>query len=381
MTVLGVIYLISGLAALQGAVLMRWPGVYGRAVKPLSGVYGMIYGWFAPQILLVGVVLTALMGRGLSAPLGLAGLAVHAVAWTITGSAVARWRSRPLVLEGEALNPPPGPWAPFFFPRVNPGDEVVIERGVLWREAGARLRMDIYRPAVPPDRRPPIVMLHGGGWVTGRRRQGRYLATELARRGWVVMSVSYRRAPRFPLPAAFEDAVAAVQMARSRAESLGALDFPPLVIGSSAGGHLASLLALRGAAEQAEVCAAVCLYPPIDVERVFRSPHAWGTALFLERMVFRARYAEDPERFRAMAPMRFAHAGAPPMLLIHGESDGLVPIDESERLYDALRAAGAPVQRLLVPAVPHAFEIMPGPGLYRILPTIVGFLNRFRPTG
>lgn len=378
MSTLGLIYVAAGLLALFGAVALRWPDALGPTARPLVGITGMLFGWFTPQILIAGLLFTAAMGGGLARPLGLVGLALHGAAWAVTISAVVLWRTASLSLEGAEISPPGGPWLPFLFPRLRPGPDVLVERGLLWREAGARLRMDVTRPRIPPDRRPPIIMLHGGGWVTGRRKQGRFLAAELAKRGWTVLSVSYRRAPRFPLPAAYEDAVAAVQMARERAESLGALDFPPIVIGSSAGGHLAAMLALRGPRDGAEVSAAVCLYPPIDVERVFRTRHAWGPAMFLERMVFLARYAEDPEPFRAMAPLRFAHGGAPPMLLIHGDADGLVPQDESARLYDALRAVDAPVSRLVVPHMPHAFEIFPGPGLYRILPTILQFLDRFR---
>ena len=333
MSILGLIYVAAGLLALFGAVALRWPGALGPAVRPLVGITGMLFGWFTPQILVAGLVFTALMGRALASP-----------------------RANLLLADDVGL----------------------VERGLLWREAGARLRMDVTRPRIPPDRRPLIIMLHGGGWVTGRRKQGRFLAAELAKRGWTVLSVSYRRAPRFPLPAAYEDAVAAVKMARERAESLGALDFPPIVIGSSAGGHLAAMLALRGPRDDAEVCGAVCLYPPIDVERVFRTAHAWGPAMFLERLVFRSRYAENPDLFHAMAPLRHVHALAPPMLLIHGDADGLVPMDESGRLYSALRAVHAPVTRLVVPHMPHAFEIFPGPGLYRILPTILEFLDRHR---
>ncbi len=378
MSILGLIYVAAGLLALFGAVALRWPGALGPAVRPLVGITGMLFGWFTPQILVAGLVFTALMGRALASPLGIAGLALHGAAWAVTISAVVLWRTSTLSLEGAAISPPGGPWLPFLFPRLRPGAEVLVERGLLWREAGARLRMDVTRPRIPPDRRPLIIMLHGGGWVTGRRKQGRFLAAELAKRGWTVLSVSYRRAPRFPLPAAYEDAVAAVKMARERAESLGALDFPPIVIGSSAGGHLAAMLALRGPRDDAEVCGAVCLYPPIDVERVFRTAHAWGPAMFLERLVFRSRYAENPDLFHAMAPLRHVHAQAPPMLLIHGDADGLVPMDESGRLYSALRAVHAPVTRLVVPHMPHAFEIFPGPGLYRILPTILEFLDRHR---
>ena len=379
MTLLALLYLTLGCLALVGAVFLRWPVVLGRAVRPLTGIVGMIYGWFTPQILGLGLVFTLGMGARLAEPLGLVGLAVHLAAWAVTASAIYTWRTRPLTLEGEALQPPGGPWFPYFFPRVRPGRDVIIERGLPWREAGVTLRLDVYRPAVPPDRRPAILMLHGGGWVTGRRRQGRHLAVELARRGWITISVSYRRAPRFPLPAAYLDARAAVDEVRRRGVELGALDFPPIVFGSSAGGHLAALLALRGADEGAPVSAAVCLYPPIDVERVFRTRHAWGPAMFLERMVFVARYAEDPAPFHDMAPLRFAHAQAAPTLFIHGEADGLVPMDESERIYAALKAAGASTRRLVVPSAPHAFELYPGPGLYRILPTLDAFLAPWVP--
>jgi acetyl esterase/lipase len=207
---------------------------------------------------------------------------------------------------------------------------------------------------------------------------------ELAAAGWTVFAISYRFAPRFPLPAAVEDCKAAVAWVREHGHEYGVRGEQVVIAGGSAGGHLAAMVALTpGVArfqpgfEEADthVDGAVVLYGVSDLTGAFGERPSPGLALYLERVVFRKRYRDDPELFHAVTPAHHAHAGAPPMLLVHGTRDEVVPLGESRLFAARLRQAGARTVHLLeVPYAHHAFEVFPTPLHQRAVRVIVRFL-------
>ncbi|MGO9522581.1 prolyl oligopeptidase family serine peptidase, partial [Mycobacterium sp.] len=81
---------------------------------------------------------------------------------------------------------------------------------------------------------------------------------------------------------------------------------------------------------------------------------------FLEHFVLKARYADEPERFRAASPISYVHGEAPPFFVLHGEKDELVPSGQGRAFCGALRAAGAPtVAYAELANAHHAFDITP----------------------
>ena len=76
--------------------------------------------------------------------------------------------------------------------------------------------------------------------------------------------------------------------------------------------------------------------------------------------MLKARYADDPERFRAASPISYVHEQAPPFFVLHGEKDELVPSGQGRAFCAALRAAGAPTVAFAELAnAHHAFDITP----------------------
>jgi acetyl esterase/lipase len=267
--------------------------------------------------------------------------------------------------------------------------DVEVTKDVVFREFGpVKLRLDVYRPRHATGPVPAAIYIHGGAWVTGNRRHSRFMLYELAAAGWAVFSISYRFAPRFPLPAAIEDCKAAVAWVREHGAQYGARTEQVVVIGGSAGGHLASLVALtpndprfqpgfEGA--DTRVQGAVVLYGVPDFEAAFFDESLVGFALFQEKVLFKTRYKDNPEVFRMAQPVSYLSKDAPPMLLVHGESDSLVPIEASRQFYRKLREAGAGRVHLLeVPLGLHAFEITPGPLHQRSVRVILRFLASLR---
>ncbi|MFJ1758838.1 alpha/beta hydrolase fold domain-containing protein [Amycolatopsis sp. NPDC088138] len=206
------------------------------------------------------------------------------------------------------------------------------------------LELDLHLPSGPGPH-PAIVYLHGGGWRRGSRRKTipADLCPTLAERGFAVAAVDYRLSGEARFPAQLDDVRAAIAWLRSEVDCAATF-----LWGESAGAHLALLTALDGG----DVDGVVAWYPPTDL---------LGLGDDLTGAADDSREAEllgvspsaDPERARAASPLTYAHGDAPPILLMHGDADDLVPPSQSERLASALRAAGAPVELELVPGARH----------------------------
>ncbi len=112
-----------------------------------------------------------------------------------------------------------------------------------------KMLMDIYRPlpVEKVDRRPALVLIHGGGWHKGDKTKFRPLATRLAERGYVVAAIEYRLADEAAFPAAMYDCNAAVRFLRAHAKQYQIDPQRIGAIGGSAGAHLAGLMASAGA--------------------------------------------------------------------------------------------------------------------------------------
>ncbi len=209
--------------------------------------------------------------------------------------------------------------------------------------AHARQRLDVYAPS---DARaaPVVVFWYGGSWRRGERAQYRFVAEALVRRGYVVMLPDYRLTPEARFPDFVDDAARAVAWAARNAARYGGDPTRIFVMGHSAGAYNAVLTALDPAylaqfGTPDAIKGAIGLSGPYDIAplRGRTIDAAFGAA------------SVRPEA----QPATFARANAPPVLLIHGARDRLVPPEHAERLAGALRAAGARVETRIYPEVAH----------------------------
>jgi acetyl esterase/lipase len=257
--------------------------------------------------------------------------------------------------------PAPAPAPTRATPPIAPRAPIDVEAGIVYGRAGdVDLLLDVYRPKAPPPpttsegaapagaaaptKRPAILWIHGGGWTRGDRGAFRGLATEMALQGYVGCSCDYRLAPKFPFPAAVEDVKCAVRWMRANAERLGIDPERIAAIGASAGGHLALMVGLADASAGLEghggsegvssrVRAVVSAFGPTDFVGVAGGKNEEFVVAGSEK---------------AASPLTYVSADDPPVLLLHGTEDAVVPFRHSEVLADALRAAKVPVT--LVPA-------------------------------
>ena len=263
----------------------------------------------------------------------------------------------------------------------------IADAGTPWRTAG-RQRRFVYRASVPYGdepgqlldvwRRddlvgpaPVLVFVPGGAWVFGSRvLQGHALMAHLAEQGWVCLSVQYRTSPRYRWPRQIIDVKAAIAWARANADQYGGDRTFVAVAGCSAGGHMASLAGLApgeqqwqaGVAPSADtsVDAVVSLYGRYDWEDR-STPERARFMDFLERVVVKRPQSRKPELFRDASPVARVQAGAPPFLVIHGDSDVVIPVGEARRFVERLRDVSAnPVGYVELPGAGHGFDLTDG---------------------
>jgi acetyl esterase/lipase len=320
---------------------------------------------------------------------GWLGLAITAVSWAFLVRALATATRAEQVVEA-ALRAGLGddyrdriltPIAERFAPQVNwrqllvpipvRHPEVERTRDVVYTQGpGYRMKLDVYRHRGRPARCPVLMQVHGGAWVVGtKNEQGLPLMLELASRGWVCVSVDYRLSPRATFPEPLIDLKHALRWIREHVGEYGGDPDFVVVTGGSAGGHLASLVALTANEPEYQpgfehvdtsVKACVAFYGVYDFTDRFGHYRNPGLARLLQRQVMKAALEDAREAYDKASPMSRVREDAPPFFLVHGDRDTLVPVDEARRFH-ALLAAAAPRQTVYaeIPGAQHAFELFP----------------------
>lgn len=269
------------------------------------------------------------------------------------------------------------------------------------------LKFDVYQRPDQTEPGPCVVYLFGGGWSNGDYKQRTsqkavYIRdlVELTDRGITVVSASYRLVKHAPFPACVDDVKALIRHLKAHGPEY-LIDPDRIgVLGNSAGGHLAGLLALTPDVPELEgeigddldqsssVRAAVLYYAPTDLI-AFSSPEVHGSVAGSEVDDIGLVVPEDPigrifgydpeahdgrafaehlasedgretaEMLRRYSPRTYVRKDAPPMLILHGGKDVLVPISQSENLYHALTEVGADATYLTYSNASHGPSLGP----------------------
>jgi acetyl esterase/lipase len=228
------------------------------------------------------------------------------------------------------------------------------------------LLLDLYRPRQRADGlHPCLIYVHGGSWGGGNPRlQFRPVIHYLASRGWVVAAIRYPLSPVATFPEHLVGVKRSVVWARGLGLGYGIDPDRVSIAGGSAGAHLASLTALTPGRHQpgferadTSVRAAVVLYGIYDFVNRNRTRFDWPVIPF---RVMKASLIDAPDRYREASPLDQIHRKAPPILVVHGTHDSLVPPAEGIFFATAMEAAGAPTELLEVKWAQHAFDVIAG---------------------
>ena len=239
-------------------------------------------------------------------------------------------------------------------PKVPEG--VTVHRDIAYVTGGhERQKLDLYIPN-EGENLPLIIWVHGGAWLGGSKE--RYAPMEYLKSGYAGASINYRLSQHAIFPAQIEDVKAAVRWIRANAETYRLDPNRFAAWGSSAGGHLVAMLGTAGDITEFEVGenlevssqvqAVVDYFGPTDFLQM-------DTHRLPDGLVHDA--PDSPEsklvggpiqahkyRVARANPITYVSKADPPILIIHGDQDKLVPYHQSVLLKEALEAVGAPVE-------------------------------------
>ena len=242
---------------------------------------------------------------------------------------------------------------------------VRVETNVAYLGPNREDTADIYSPLQMPkgNRLPAIVIIHGGGFNDGDKARPREIniATNLVLQNYICMSINYRlrrKAGEVTWPHSVSDAKAAMRWLRKNAERLQIDPDRIGVIGCSAGGNLAAMLALTQPKDGFDLKEPYGKFS----SAVNCAVDFYGAVKLLEyhdMKMFNQTRAEAPELYEKASPVTYAHKNAAPMLIVHGTADTTVPVAQSESLDAALTKAGAEHELVIVPNAPHTFNLQP----------------------
>lgn len=215
--------------------------------------------------------------------------------------------------------------------KVAPAETILVERDVVYRQLGERaLHLDIFHPesAVPNNRRPAVLLVHGGGWRSGNRTLQEPMAIYLANRGFVTATVEYRLSLEARYPAGVQDIKAALGWLRIHADKYGIDPGRVAILGASSGAQMATLVGVTPglavfetpvSAGRDSIQAIVNLDGVVSFTTPMalkyendprKNPSAAGAW-------FGGRYEEVPELWRQASALEYAGAGSPPTLFIN----------------------------------------------------------------
>jgi len=208
-----------------------------------------------------------------------------------------------------------------------------------------------------------LFCIHGGGWGGGSRQQWHAVAQHFCELGYVGVSTSYRLTPDYQHPSQIEDVRLAVSFVRSRAGEYGFDAGKVAAMGSSAGGHLAALLATIGeddplgdtpelVIKDTRPNAAVCY---CAVTTLCGRQRKNGALKESYLKLIGAPESEAEDAYRQASPLERVDGNEPPSLFIHGDADETVPLSQSERMSERLKANGVRAEVAVLPNVGHGF--------------------------
>lgn len=221
---------------------------------------------------------------------------------------------------------------------------------------------------------PAVLVVHGGAWRMGDRKQLRGYADALTKKGFVCFAIDYRLAPQHKFPAQIEDCRAALKWVRSNATDYKVDATKIGAIGYSAGGHLVSLLGTTGEAPSVKNG---------NIDTRIQAVAAGGAPTEFRAFPDDGNWAEYwmggnlktvPERFRNASPTAFVDKDDAPTFFFNGTKDELVPLSWTRACHDAMKAAGVKTELHVIEGAGHMLAAANPTALQKAIEFLAGEL-------
>ena len=295
-------------------------------------------------------------------------------------------------------------WIVFFFVK---NEAPFISGEILYnKEYKPGQYLDVYRPTKQVYKRSPVILfIHGGGWVIGfkesiNNNRVNGAVNALRDKGYTVISADYTLAKKgeSPFPSCILDIADALAWTRDHADTFH-LDMENLgLMGESAGAHIAMMVAFPESTDFGlpnnlpKINFLIDIYGPSDLNGIYQSelarsldqmtnklPDAMKSTFEISQYIFGFDPTTDSLKARTIldtySPMNYIHPGIPPVLIIHGKKDQVVPISQSIELHYALDSSGVQNELQILDSVDHGFIFATGGQMQLIQDWITTFVE------
>lgn len=237
-----------------------------------------------------------------------------------------------------------------------PSPEVRVERGIIFASPNnVNLKLNLYRPLVT-GKHPALIIIYGGAWRQGSPDDYEQFSSYIAAQGYSVITIDYRHAPEYKFPKQLEDVKTALHYIGNRAAEFEVDPDRMAIMGRSAGGHLAKLVAYQP--DTVSFRAVVSYYGPNNLTAGYYDPpvpNPIDTQAVLRDFIG-GTPEQFPELYQQASPINYLRSNLPPSLLVYPGRDHLVQAKFGRRLYDKLKTTDNPAIFLEIPWAEHAFD-------------------------
>lgn len=265
-------------------------------------------------------------------------------------------------------------------------DELFTRREdvIYGRKFGTALTMDVFTPKEKPNHA-AVIFVVSGGWFSSHDSINQAFVAPFVSKGYTVFAVVHGSQPRFTIPEAIGDLHRSLRFIRSKADEFQIDPNRIGIVGASAGGHLSLMMGTSGRPENKDakdpvdrqssrVQAVACFFPPTDflnwgetgVAALGTGPLAWLPSPFdfveSDAKTKRFERITDDAKLKAIgveiSPITHVSADDPPMLIIHGDKDKIVPIQQANIFIDKLKEHKIPCELVLRPGADHGWPTL-----------------------
>lgn len=217
------------------------------------------------------------------------------------------------------------------------------------------LQADLF--SIPSSKKlPAVILIHGGFWSAGNRKELSEFAAKLANKGYLAMTIDYHLLPKYKQPTQTEDATKAIWWLRENSEKLGINPEKIGVVGVSAGGYLAAWTATHDKSNQNGVHsrpnAVITLCGPWNLSQEVEKEISHNAVKLVKT------FCEGEDR-KLASPQYSITSSVPPVLLVHGDADKIVPVSQSINAYKQLQAQHCNSELVILPKANHISQNSP----------------------
>ncbi len=241
-------------------------------------------------------------------------------------------------------------------------DNIVEYKDIIYKTIDStNLKLDIYHSKTINENKPLLVFIHGGAWKKGDKHDYLRYLVDFAERGYITATIQYRFVDKAKFPAQLFDIRDAIVWLKKNSEKYNINKNKIVVIGGSAGGHLAMMVGYTEDSKEfniandshysSKVQAIVDIYGPYDLTTEYAREQS------SVKNLIGVSYNNGKELYEKASPKYYISKNDPPTLIFQGTLDELVPVSQSDRLAKHLKNVGVKVEYHRLEGWPHTMDL------------------------